>query len=692
MAVYQFGGETDIVGHHHAGIPLIGFVVGGIGQAHPQAATRKESMPKGIVLEHIQATGYADGQCTIRGRARTVEQQLLFLLVRIEALRTTFPIGEDAFASVTRIVTPSVSEGIGRYPTLVLTALAMQFTGGERCFSGQLVQRYRSLLRYTTGGIEGTTISPHQFGQVATNDLGSCQQFDGTHHGIIAHRAALYEDMLAQSRHIFQFQYFIEAILHHGIGQAGGNVLHRSPFAQHLLHLGVHEDRAAGAQITRMLGTASQAGKLGRRIAQVLSKGLDKRAATGGAGLIDFNTVDDSVGHKHGLHVLTADVEDEGHLLVQMTGRQIMGDGFHNAPTESESCFYQVLAIAGGATSPDIQLGTTRPALLLQFPQAFFHRANRIAFIIGIIGIYHPRLFVGHDNLGCGGAGVYAHEYVLRSLLQRCLGHGMFRHAHLPQAIFHLVLEDRRKSSRLPLAVRGRFFPKQGEQLRKLHLLFLSGGNLIQSSTQGGQLRAVGRQQYILVFQGKIILERFPQSRHEGQRSSAKEYGRLDVAPVSQGNYRLHRHCMEDGGRNVLTAHIPGHQVLDIRLAEHPATRGNGIDFRATGGQLVQLIHLHTQYDGHLVNESSRAARTIAIHTQVLGLSVSEEDHLGILSADIYQGLHPGIRLADGPRGRHHLLHERQGILLRHTHADGAGDAHGYLRIVHRRRQLFQTS
>ena len=160
---------------------------------------------------------------------------------------------------------------------------------------------------------------------------------------------------------------------------------------------------------------------------------------------------------------------------------------------------------------------------------------------------------------------------------------------------------------------------------------------------------------------------------------------------MGQGDHRLHGHRVEDGGRNVLTAHVLGHQVLDIRLAEYPATRGYGVDFRAAGGQAIQFFHLHTQYDSHLVDEGTRAARTIAVHAQVLRLLVLEEDHLGVFPADVYQGLHSGICLADGMRGRHHLLHKRKGILFRHAHTDGARHTHGHREVSHDRLQLFQA-
>ena len=105
---------------------------------------------------------------------------------------------------------------------------------------------------------------------------------------------------------------------------------------------------------------------------------------------------------------------------------------------------------------------------------------------------------------------------------------------------------------------------------------------------------------------------------------------------MGQCHYRLHRHGVEDGGGDVLAPDVPGHQVLDVGLAEDAASRGNGIDLRAPCGQAVQVGHVHAQDDGHLVDERAGASRTIAVHAQVFGLAVLEEYHLGVFAPDVY--------------------------------------------------------
>ena len=100
VAVHQLGRETNVVGHHHAGIALIRLVIRSVGQADMQAATCEEGVPERIILEHVQATGNADGQCSFGRGGRTVEEQFFFQLIGIDALRTVFPVGEDSFAAV----------------------------------------------------------------------------------------------------------------------------------------------------------------------------------------------------------------------------------------------------------------------------------------------------------------------------------------------------------------------------------------------------------------------------------------------------------------------------------------------------------------------------------------------------------------------------------------------------------------
>ena len=170
--------------------------------------------------------------------------------------------------------------------------------------------------------------------------------------------------------------------------------------------------------------------------------------------------------------------------------------------------------------------------------------------------------------------------------------------------------------------------------------------------------------------------------RDEGQRTAAEQDRRLDVPSMGQRHHRLDGHGMEDGGRDVFTADVPGHQILDIGLAEDSATRSNRIDTPGLQGQPVEFVDIGTQNDGHLVDERPCPSGAVAVHAQVGRFAVFEEDNLGILSSDVDHGRYLRIILLDSLRGGHHFLNERDGVTLGHTHAHRTGNARTGLHIA----------
>ena len=59
--------------------------------------------------------------------------------------------------------------------------------------------------------------------------------------------------------------------------------------------------------------------------------------------------------HEDGLHVLSADVEYERYLRVDVTGGEIVGDGLYDALVEGVGRPYQVFAVSGRTASPDAE-------------------------------------------------------------------------------------------------------------------------------------------------------------------------------------------------------------------------------------------------------------------------------------------------------------------------------------------------
>ena len=77
VAVYQFGGEANVVGHN--GVERL-FVIGEsrqVGEYHPNTAVGKERVPKGVVFIQVQHPGDSHNWAALC-RSFPVEQQLVF--------------------------------------------------------------------------------------------------------------------------------------------------------------------------------------------------------------------------------------------------------------------------------------------------------------------------------------------------------------------------------------------------------------------------------------------------------------------------------------------------------------------------------------------------------------------------------------------------------------------------------------
>ena len=101
---------------------------------------------------------------------------------------------------------------------------------------------------------ERHTIRPHQPRHIRTDDLSSKEQLQRTKHRIIVEGPALHHDPLTQVRRLLQADDLVERILDDRVGKTRRNICDRDAILLCLPHTGIHEDRAARAQIHRMLG------------------------------------------------------------------------------------------------------------------------------------------------------------------------------------------------------------------------------------------------------------------------------------------------------------------------------------------------------------------------------------------------------------------------------------------------------
>ena len=90
-------------------------------------------------------------------------------------------------------------------------------------------------------------------------------------------------------------------------------------------------------------------------------------------------------------------------------------------------------------------------------------------------------------------------------------------------------------------------------------------------------------------------------------------------------------------------------QGLDVCLGEYTTSAGNTVNGFSLGSQLFKLPCGNIQQCSDLINKSTRATSAAAVHPHVGCLQtagrliVMEENHLGVLSAQLHSGADIGI-------------------------------------------------
>lgn len=163
-----------------------------------------------------------------------------------------------------------------------------------------------------------------------------------------------------------------------------------------------------------MLGLAGEVRKFTDAVVEALGKSLEKGPAAGGTGFIQLHAVQYAVIDKDGFHVLTANIEDEGNLVVDFLGCQIVGNGFDDARVEAEGCLDKVFAIACRAASHDAGIGPNGQAFRIKIGKSLTHRSYGVAVIGAVVGIKDAVVFVGHDKFRRGRTGIDADKDFVR--------------------------------------------------------------------------------------------------------------------------------------------------------------------------------------------------------------------------------------------------------------------------------------
>ena len=331
---------------------------------------------------------------------------------------------------------------------------------------------------------------------------------------------------------------------------------------------------------------------------------------------------------------------------------------FHQTVIAAESILYQFLTVAGGGNACHLQ----PRVLLVNLEQLLPDKGQRVAEVGLIVGVQNLALFVHHHQLDGGRAGVDADMHRPAVGTKGHAGHAM---GHVP-CMESLVLLLAGEQRRLAGIGSGSGVLVQRSGYLGEHK-FLVG---VQGSAQRHIQQAVFRADAGHVHR---LVKTLAQHGAEGERAAQIKDIALDGASLCQTGDGLVDHCLIDAGGDILGAGTLIDQRLHIAFGKHAAAGSDGIGALCLLGSLVHFIGAHLQQGSHLVDESTGAAGTAAVHAH-LG-AVGQKQNLGILAAQLDDAIGLWHKALDRHAGGEHLLHKGHAAAVRQAHTGRAGDA-----------------
>ena len=357
VAVAHLGRIAHALGRHGLDARLVGLLTRLVGQLHAKAQARKERMPEGVVLVHVERTGDADGAA--RGLVGTqhlaVKEQLVFLFEEVGGLSLLLFVAGALLAAVAGDKAPAAAKVVDGKLAVVGAATAADVLlrhGEVRDVLGRKNGR-SAVGAGAIAGKQGRTVSAHTAGDVGAHGMNAGELLKRAQRGIGHKGAALNDYLAADLLGIAQLNNLEQGILNDGIGQAGRNVAHRGAFLLRLLDARVHKDRTAAAQVDRGLGMDGGVGERAHVHVHRDGEALDKATATRRTGLVEHDVLDHAVLDAQALHVLAADVQDKLDTGQECLGAAQVRDGFDLAGVGLEGLDEQCLAVARGGHVAD---------------------------------------------------------------------------------------------------------------------------------------------------------------------------------------------------------------------------------------------------------------------------------------------------------------------------------------------------
>ena len=423
VAVAHLGRIAHALGRHGLDARLVGLLARLVGQLHAKAQARKERVPEGVVLVHVECARDTHGAA--RGLVGTqdlaVKEQLVFLFEEVGGLGLLLFVAGALLAAVAGDKAPAAAKVVdGKLAVVGATAAAdvLLRHGEVRDVLGRKDGR-GAVGAGAIAGEQGRTVGAHAAGDVGTHGMNAGELLKRAQRGIGHKGAALNDHLAADLLGVTQLNDLEQGVLDDGIGQAGRDVAHRGAFLLRLLDARVHKDRAAAAQIDRGLGVDGGVGERAHIHVHRDGKALDKATATRRAGLVEHDVLDDAVLDAQALHVLAADVQNELDAGQERLGAAQVRDGLDFARVGLEGLDEQRLAVARGSHVAD---GATGGNVVVEIGHDDLGRAQDVAVVVAVPGVQQLTVLAHERGLHGGGTGVDTDEHAAGIAVEFALG------------------------------------------------------------------------------------------------------------------------------------------------------------------------------------------------------------------------------------------------------------------------------
>ena len=290
MAVGKLGGIAFGFAGDGLNAKLVNLAAGAGGENHPVSQLGEKGMPERIILIHIQHSGNAYGASggIVRLQRGIGEEPFQLVVEQIGHIMGVLLAADAPFAAVAGHELAAAGELVYRESAAVGAASALCHAGlvfqGAELFVGEHGGFVAFLVALS--GDEGSAEGAHDACNIGADGLAACDLFKAPQHRVVIEGAALHHDLAAQLGGVGNLDDLEEGVFDHGIGQPRRDVGDAGPLLLGLLHSGIHEHGAAGAQIDGMLCKDGGLCEIFYTVVERLGKGFDEGAAAGGAGLV----------------------------------------------------------------------------------------------------------------------------------------------------------------------------------------------------------------------------------------------------------------------------------------------------------------------------------------------------------------------------------------------------------------------